>query len=265
MFPIIYESDYVSIQTFWVFIVAALLISSYIAVKRLKRRRVNFNLLIKHSTSLLISGLILSRVIYFVTHTTAYFPALDLRTLINLVAIWDQGLSFWGAFIGVTGMLAYRLFREKEAVWKWFDALSIPTLIGVIIGNIGALLGGYAYGTPTTLPWGITYNSFNVKYTTAIHPTQIYMVLAMAGILWSKQKLKNRTDFFKTDGNTSIYIATLFSFAYFLVEFVRGDDTLLLLGTVRISQIIAFLAFIASGYLLRKRYKEFKNPKPKES
>ena len=255
MFPTIYESSHVSIQTLWVFVVAALLISSYLAVKRLKRRRVNFNLFIEHSTSFLLSALIVSRTLYFFTNTTAYFPAFDLRTLWNFISIWDQGFSFWGAVIGFLAMLTYRIYKEKESLWKWYDALIVPTLIGLAIGYAGAFLGGYSYGSPTIMPWGITYNAFTVKYTTAIHPSQIYAIILISLLLWSKQYLKQKTDFFETDGNTTLYLSTAFSFIYFLLEFVRGDDTLLLLG-IRAPQITALLIFLLSGYFLHKRYKQ---------
>ncbi len=260
MFPTIYESAHVSIQTLWVIVVIALLVSSYIAVKRLKRRRVNFNLFIEHSTSFLLSAIIVSRIVYFITNTTAYFPAFDLRTLWNFIAIWDQGFSFWGAVIGFIGMLTYRIYKEKESLWKWYDSLTVPTLIGLSIGYFGAFLGGYSYGSPTILPWGITYQTFTVKYTTAIHPTQIYAIIAIVLLLWSKQKLKQKTDFFETDGNTSLYLTTCFSFIYFLLEFVRGDDTLLIQG-IRISQILALFMFLISGYFLYYRYQDFKPKK----
>jgi phosphatidylglycerol---prolipoprotein diacylglyceryl transferase len=260
MFPTIYESNHLSIETLWVFVVAALLISSYLAVKRLKRRRVNFNLFIEHSTSFLLSALIVSRVIYFFTNTTAYFPAFDFRTLWNFVSIWDKGFSFWGGVIGFLLMLTYRIFKEKESLWKWYDALIVPTLIGLSIGYAGAFLGGYSYGSPTIMPWGVTYNAFTVKYTTAIHPTQIYAIIAIALLLWSKYHLKKKTEFFETDGNTTLYLTSAFSLFYFLLEFLRGDDTLLILG-IRTPQILALLIFIGSGYHLYKRYKAFTNPK----
>jgi prolipoprotein diacylglyceryltransferase len=260
MLPILYEAGFVSIQTLWVVVVIALLISSYLAVKRLKRRRVNFNLFIAHSTSLLISAILFSRLVYFFSNTTAYFPGFDLRTLWNFVAIWDQGFSFWGALFGFALALSYRIIKEKEPLWKWFDALSVPVLIGMAIGSFGAFLGGFSYGTPTNLPWGIQYEAFTVKYTVPIHPTQIYAILAIAAILWSKKYLKEKTKFFDTDGNTTIYLTAAYSLAYFLLEFVRGDDTLMILG-IRIPQIAAMTVLGFSGYHLYKRYKHWQNVK----
>lgn len=260
MFPVIYEAGPISIHTLWVFVAIASLVASYLAVTRLKRRRVNLNLFINHSTSYLISALFFSRVTYFFLNTDAYFPAIDLRTLINFISIWDQGFSFWGALFGLTLMLIYRLHKAKEDIWKWFDALSVPLLVGMIIGYLGAFLGGYAYGRPTNLPWGIKYEVINVKYTVAVHPTQIYAILLLGFILWSKKKLKEKTTFFEVSGNTTLYITSTLSLGLFLLEFLRGDDTLIILGA-RLPQILYPLIFIVSTVFLIRRIINFKKEK----
>lgn len=252
MFPILFEFGRISIQTLWVFVAIALLVASYLAVKRLKRRRVNFNLFIEHSGFMLISAIFFSRLFYFFTNTNAYFPRFDLRTLWNFLSIWDQGLSFWGGLIGLFIMLTYYILKAKEDLWKWYDSLSVPILVGLMIGNVGAFLGGYAYGTPTSLPWGVSYEAFTVKYTVPIHPIQIYAIILIGLILWSKNRLKTKTDFFETDGNTSLYLITGFSLISFLLEFIRGDDTLLIFG-YRLPILFFFIAFAISGYLLLRR------------
>lgn len=262
MIPILYESQMVSIQSLWVFVVIGLLFSSTLAIKRLKRRRLDFTVLIEHIAACMFSALLFSRTVYFFTNPDAYFPAFDLRTLINFVSIWDQGFSLWGAVLGFTLALSFFVRKAKETLSRWFDALSVPFLVGLMIGEIGALLGGYDYGTPTDLPWGVTYEVFNVKYTVPIHPVQIYLILAVGLLLWSKKKLKSRCKFFKRDGNSTLYLAWGFSLISSALEFIRGDDTLLILGQVRLSQAFYGLIFIITSVLL---YKRIVNPKPDES
>ncbi|MBT4384889.1 hypothetical protein HOD30_04025 [Candidatus Peregrinibacteria bacterium] len=256
MFPTIYQNTYISLQTLWVFAVAAMLIGSYLAVKRLKRRRVNFTLIIEHSTSFLVSAVLGSRIVYFILNTDAYFPAFDFRTLFNFISIWDQGFSLWGGVLGMLSMLTYRIHKEKENIWKWFDALIVPGLLAFMIGNFGAFLGGYSYGNPTDLPWGVTYHIQNVRYTVPVHPTQIYAIIAISLLLWSKFKLKKKTQFFETDGNTSIYLTTGFSGIYCLLNFFRGD-LMLMIFDIRLSMIVSGLLFIISSIYLYKRYRKY--------
>jgi len=156
-------------------------------------------------------------------------------------------------------MMAYHIKKAKEPFWKWMDALSVPLLVAIMIGFIGTFLGGYAYGTPTDLPWGIQYESFNVKYTVPIHPTQIYSILYIGLLLWAKSKFKKRGTFFETDGNPSLFFACFYFLGAFLLEFLRGDDTLLLLG-IRLPIILFGAAFLASSYAFIRRLKQTKTP-----
>lgn len=255
MFPTLYESGLVSIQTLWISVVLALLISSYLTVQRLKRAHVDFTIIINHSTSIILTALLTSRIIFFIFHRDAYAPSFDLRTLYNLVAIWDQGFSFWGALLGGTFALAYRLHQSEENSKKWSDAMIVPVMIGIMIGEVGAFLGGYSYGEPTSLPWGVRYEVFNVKYTVPVHPTQLYTILGLGLILYSKKWLSKKTTFFKHEGNTTIYFACTSSLLFFLLEFLKGDDTLSFYF-VRITQVLFLILFVWSGEILYKRLKQ---------
>ncbi|MFA6024518.1 MAG: prolipoprotein diacylglyceryl transferase family protein [Candidatus Gracilibacteria bacterium] len=258
MIPILYESQFVSIQTLWVFVALALLAGSYLAVQRLKRARVNFTLFIEHSGTFFLSALICSRIFYFVLHTDAYFPGFNLRTLGNFFAIWDQGFSFWGALLGFLLALTYRLYRSGENIWEWTDALIVPLLVGMSIGNAGAFLGGYAYGRPTDLFWGVRYEVYSVKYTVPVHPVQIYTILAILGVLGLKRHLGKKTTFFEREGNSTLYYSTFLSLLFFILEFFKGDDTLLILR-IRLPIFFFALFFLLSGSLLLKRIKSFKS------
>lgn len=258
MIPILYESQLVSIQTQWVMVAIALLSCSYLAVRRLKRARVSFTLFIEHTGTFFLSALILSRIFYFVLHTDAYFPGFDLRTIGNFLSIWDQGLSFWGALLGFTLALLYRLRKSEENSWKWLDALIVPLIIGMGIGSLGAFLGGNAYGRPTELPWGVRYEVYSVKYTVPVHPVQIYSILAFMGILFLKRWLNTRTNFFIREGNSTLYYTTTMTLSLFILEFFRGDDTLLIQG-LRLSFVLYAIAFLISAGLLYKRIRTHKS------
>ncbi|QQR55225.1 prolipoprotein diacylglyceryl transferase [Candidatus Peregrinibacteria bacterium] len=262
MIPILYESGFISIQTLWVFAAIAVLISSYLAIERLKRARVNFTLLIEHSTFILIWSLLVSRTLFFITNHDIYRPAFDLRTFFSFFSIWDQGLSFWGAIFGGGIVLFLRLRKSEESLSRWADALMVPLLVGLGIGALGAFLGGYAYGTPTELPWGVLYESFNVKYTVPIHPVQLYECLAIGLILVGKRGLQKKTSWFQKDGNSALYFAGSYSFICFFLEFLRGDDTLQLLG-IRLTQIAFFFLTLLFAFFIWKRLKHPHHGSPK--
>ncbi|NIA02053.1 MAG: hypothetical protein GWP15_01590, partial [Nitrospirae bacterium] len=103
-------------------------------------------------------------------------------------------------------------------------------------------------GKPTPLPWGVNFESAQIKYTIPIHPTQIYaflytLAIAITLILISKKKA----------GFIGLIGIASFSFVNFLEHFLRGDDTLLLFG-IRVPQIIMLLLSITSGIFLYIHY-----------
>ena len=254
MIPILYESGFVSIQTLWIFVALSVLISSYLVIERLKRARANFTLLVEHSTSILIWSLIGARLAFFVTHGDTYLPGFDLRTFYNLFTIWDQGLSLYGAALGGGITLVYFLRRAEENLSKWADAFMVPLLVGLGVGTLGSFLGGYAYGTPTDLPWGVLYESFNVKYTVPVHPVQLYEFTLIGLILGGKRFFRKKTDWFDREGNSALYFAGSYSLVAFLLEFLRGDDTLLILG-IRLPQIGFFILTLIFASFIWKRFK----------
>ena len=258
MIPILFETRTFSVQTLWIFVGIALITGSYLGVKRLKRSRVNFNIFIEHSTGMILSALFISRLLYFATNTQRYFPRFDLRTFINFISIWDQGFSLWGAVLGMSIPLYYQIRKQDESLSKWTDALSVPFLVAFAIGSFGAFLGGYAYGNPTNLPWGVVYEIANVKYTVAIHPVQIYTIIGIAGILGFKKIGMNKyaefEKFVKKPGSSTLYYATSFSFIYFILEFFRGDDTLQVLN-IRLSMLASLVVGLAGLTLIYKRLK----------
>ncbi len=260
MLPFLYDSAYLSIQTVWVFAVIALLAGSYLAVQRLKRARVNFTLFIEHSGFFFLIALIFARIVFFALHTDTYFPGFDLRTLGNFFSIWDQGFSFWGGLVGFTFAFLYRLHKSEENKWKWLDAIIVPLIVGMGIGSIGNFLGGASYGSPTSLPWGVQYELYNVKYTVAVHPVQLYELLFLIALLWSKRQLQKKTSFFQTEGNATLYYMTVLSLGFFGLEFFRGDDTLLILGA-RLPMILFLLLFLFNAWSLKKHYKVYKHHK----
>lgn len=263
MFPVIFEYGKVSVQTFWVFVVIALLLSGYVAVQRLKRKRVDLVLFIQNSGKFLLFSLFVSRLIYFIFHFASYYPRFDFRTLINFFSIWDQGLSLWGGLSGFFMILTYKLYKEKEEIWKWYDALVVPVLFGMALVSIGQFFGGLNYGTPTDLPWGIKYETISVLYTVPVHPVQIYTIIIIAFLLWSKKKLGQKSDFFEIQGNSFLYLATLTSFSYFLLQLITGTETLFLFDYVRIEMIFFFILFALSAKLLYRRIKNYKNESTK--
>jgi len=124
--------------------------------------------------------------------------------------------------------------RQKLALWPTCDALT--PIFGVLwIGlSLAHLAAGTAFGSPTTLPWGI------VLWNDTRHPTQVYeliaSLLAFAAIWFHKSG--------PPAGSSFLLFTALTAGARLVLEAFRGDSTLVF-GGLRLAQVIAWIVLAA--------------------
>jgi phosphatidylglycerol:prolipoprotein diacylglycerol transferase len=148
---------------------------------------------------------------------------------------WGQlfsryGLAWFGGLIA--GIAAWIILarRHKIPVLVSFDAGAPAAALGYGIGRLGCLLSGDGdYGTPTSLPWGMSFPNGLVPTAQRVHPTPIYeLIVAVltAWILWRVGRpqvtTKNRPNARLLAAGTvfALYLI-LTGLARFLVEFIR--------------------------------------------
>lgn len=252
MYPILIEFGPITIFSLWFLIAIGFIAGSLVFIHLAKRTRVKLNILTDNSFAVFAWALIASRLFFVFTHPDYYFYKLQLSSFINLFAIWDKGLSFWGAVIGWFCSILYIARKGKESPLRIFDITIPAVMIGMFFGNIGALLEGINYGMPTNLPWGVAFRSANVKYISPLHPTQLYSAiyaLALGIFLFMiLKKLRSAMPGFLFELGV-----LMFGIFKFLEEFFRGDETFKLFS-IRVPQIISALAVIIAAYLIYERY-----------
>jgi len=125
--------------------------------------------------------------------------------------------------------------RQKLQLWGTLDALT-PIFAMLAIGlSLAQLAAGTAFGSPTTLPWGIDL------WNATRHPTQIYELiasLAIFGWLWFR-----RTD--SINGLLFLNFSALTAGARLFLEAFRGDSTLIF-SEFRLAQIAAWGILLAA-------------------
>jgi phosphatidylglycerol---prolipoprotein diacylglyceryl transferase len=134
-----------------------------------------------------------------------------------------MGFAFFGGVIG--GLLALLLlawrFRLKPLLM--LDVASPAAALGYGIGRIGCLISGDGdYGTPTSLPWGMSFPNGIVPTTEHVHPTPIYEFLAAVLIFWILWRLGARCLRTRSsDGVVFSAYLVLTGIARYLVEIIR--------------------------------------------
>jgi prolipoprotein diacylglyceryl transferase len=133
------------------------------------------------------------------------------------------GFAWFGGFLGgfVTLFLLSRYW--KIPILEFLDICSPAACVGYAIGRIGCLLSGDGdYGTPTSLPWGMSFPNGVVPTTERVHPTPLYeffIWLAIAAFLWHMGSKALRGP--KAKGEIFANYLIFTGIARFLIEFIR--------------------------------------------
>lgn len=252
--PIIFSFG--SIQIYWygffisIGILAGLAISSKLAEKYKISKDKIFNL----SVYLIISGLLGAR-IYSVILDFRYY----LEYPIDIFKIWQGGLAIHGAIIG--GLAAGYFYSKKQKLnfRLTADIAVVAVALGQAIGRWGNYFNQEVFGKPTNLRWGIPiekinrpdiYKSFEYFHPTFLYESILNLINFLILLFLHKKRLsQNKRSKFFTNGNIFLIYLLNYSLIRFVMEFIRVDETLMILN-FRLPQLLSVLLFFTSLILL---------------
>jgi phosphatidylglycerol:prolipoprotein diacylglycerol transferase len=119
-------------------------------------------------------------------------------------------------------------FGVEAAKWaldiriKTGDTFAVPVAVGVAVGRLACFTGGCCFGTPTSLPWGVTFMRSGDDLPR--HPTQLYEAafhLTLAALLYGLYRrglLRGQL--------VKFYILTYLAYR-FATEFIRPEARVL--------------------------------------
>ncbi len=96
---------------------------------------------------------------------------------LRMFMIHDGNFSFLGLSAGIITVLALTRKTSRTTFLQWLDVLLPATTFGLAFDWLGKFAAGQAYGRPTDLWWGVTYDTFGVRFAVPIHPVQLYYAL----------------------------------------------------------------------------------------
>jgi len=252
LYPILLQLGPVTIYSLWIFIGIGLFAALLIINKLAKKTRLKLQFLADYSLAIFFGGIIMARIFFVGRNYEYYFSDFNLNSFLQLFYIWDKGLSVWGGITGILLSLFYFCRKTGENALKWLDVMSVSILGAMSIANVGAFLDGRNYGNATNLPWGVQIE--NSIYAVPIHPVQIYAAIYCAILTFILMRLFNHK-IAKKEGNIAIIAMISYGLFRFLEEFMRGDESNIILG-LREAQIYALLAALAGGILLYVRFRK---------
>lgn len=139
---------------------------------------------------------------------------------IEIISLWNGGMSFHGGLIGVFASLCYFSRKTKKPLLNVLDFTAPLVAPGLFFGRIGNFINGELWGKVTSLPIGVIFPGAG-PYPR--HPSQLYEALLEGFILfiiiWLYSSKKHKA------GSVAGLFALGYSSFRFLIEFVRVPDS----------------------------------------
>lgn len=238
MNPVAFKIFGIEVMWYGVLISIGVVIGAILAIKEAKRQGIDEDTMIDLLLYAIPIALIGARLHYVIFNWKYYKD--DLLEIFNFRG---GGLAIHGALIAAIIVAIIFTRKKKIDFWKVADACAPSLILGQAIGRWGNYINQEAYGRPTDLPWGIVIDGVKV------HPTFLYESLCnfiiFLFLLWY------RRDKPKVSGEVFLLYLALYSVIRFFVEGLRIDS--LMLGSIRVAQLISILAIIVSIYYFKKR------------
>ncbi len=173
--------------------------------------------------------------------------------LLKIFSINEGGLAIYGGLIGalIGGLIVAKICKVN--IPALLDVAVLGFLIGQGFGRWGNFTNQEAFGTPTSLPWGmISENTGGVT----VHPCFLYESLwCLLGFLLLHLFSKHLR---KYDGQVFLLYLVWYGFERMIVEGLRTDSLMTPIFNLRVSQILSAalvvvgLVFLIINFIRKK-------------
>ena len=230
-----------SFQWYGIIIAVGFVLAFIYAMASCKKFRINQDKLLDAVIVGIIGGVIGARLYYVLFYPGDKY----INDPLSALYIWEGGLGIYGGIIG--GLLCGGLIAKwrKLSVPAVLDLASICFLIGQCIGRWGNFVNQEAFGSETTLPWGMA--SANTGWAT-VHPCFLYeslwCLLGFVLLHFFSRKLR------RYDGQVFLLYLIWYGVGRFFIESLRTDSLYIPILPIKVSQVVAVLSVLAGVVLL---------------
>ena len=152
-----------------------------------------------------------------------------LKHPIEIVKLWDGGMSFHGGVIGTSLGIFYFSHKQKLSWLRIHDYVACCAPFGFFLVRLANFVNQELWGAPTTVPWAVRFiepTQFGPMLGPPRHPSQLYEailegIVLFAILWWMFWKTKARYEPGKLVGAFLFFYGVL----RFGVEFIREPDS----------------------------------------
>ena len=198
-------------------------------------------------TYLIISIIIGGRIGYIVFYNFEFY----LKNPLEIFKIWNGGMSFHGAMLGV--IIGTLLFSKKNKLknFLFLDVIACVSPIGIFLGRIANFINSELVGNATNVYWGVIFPKVD---NIARHPSQLYEALLEGLVLFFIMNfILNKKDY--KIGDCSFMFLICYGIFRIFSEIFRQPDLQVgyIFGILSMGMLLSILMIFAGVILLYLR------------
>ncbi len=181
-----------------------------------------------------------------------YNPSYYLSNLLDIIKIWQGGMSFHGGLLGVILVSIWYAKKNNQDPFNYLDIVSIVAPIGIFFGRLANFINSELYGVETQVPWAVKFIQVDNLNR---HPSQLYEAIFEGVILFIILIYFRKKGFMKIPGLISGLFLIFYSIFRFAIEFFRAPDSQLgyLILNLTMGQIISFIFLLIGIFVFLKK------------
>ncbi len=220
--PILIDFGFISIRWYSLAYVFGILIGWWLGKKIIshisKKINLRFNLTEFDDlvTYIIVSLIIGGRLGYIIFYNFSYY----ISNPLDIFKIWEGGMSFHGALIGI--IIGTYLFSIRRHISTFFllDVVACVSPVGIFFGRLANFVNGELIGKGTNLSWGVIFPAVDMIPR---HPSQLYEAVLEGIVLFIVLNTIILKKNYKI-GTCSYLFLIFYGFFRIISEFFREPD-----------------------------------------
>jgi phosphatidylglycerol:prolipoprotein diacylglycerol transferase len=220
--PIIFDFGFVAIRWYSLAYIFGILIGWWYGKKIIEKRfglANGFDLKLFDDLVfyLIISIIIGGRLGYIFFYNFSFY----LNSPLEIFKLWEGGMSFHGALIGIViGTHLYSI-RNKLQTFFLLDIIACVSPIGIFLGRIANFINGELVGKVSSVPWSVIFPNIDMLPR---HPSQLYEAFFEGLVLFLIMNVIIFKENYKI-GTCSYIFLMCYGVLRIFSEFFREPDT----------------------------------------
>lgn len=200
---------------------------------------------------IIISIIIGGRLGYIIFYNPQYY----FNNPLDILKIWEGGMSFHGALLGIVyGTYIFSVKRKIQTLLL-LDIIACVAPMGIFLGRIANFINGELVGKVTSVTWSVIFPNIDMMPR---HPSQLYEAFLEGVLLFFILNRIIFKDWYKV-GTCSYLFLIFYGTFRVIAEFFREPDihlgylfNLFSMGTI-LSLVMILFGFVMLNFAINKR------------